>query len=233
MKKILIVLFITTIAFNSFAQLDKVKNLPNYDNKLIHWGFTFGINKLDFLVLKSINFYNAPLEDNLYGITHKWMPGVNLGPIFELKFNKFFDFRTLLTLNFQQRSLIYYFDQGNAALKIDIPSTFIQMPLLVKFHGVRIDNTRPYIIFGGAPTFDISALKRPITNTPKVYLNPLDIYAETGIGIDWFLPYFKLATELKFGRGFNNVLERDNTVYTKYIDKLQSYYFMFSLHFEG
>jgi hypothetical protein len=231
-KTVVFLLFIFSLS-NVFGQFTKSKNLPNYDNRLIHWGFTFGINKLDFIVIKSQNFYNAPSDDNLYGIAHKWLPGGHLGPIFEIRLLKFLTFRTLITLNFQQRSLIYYFNQGSAPLQIDIPSTFVQMPLLFKYHGARYGNMRPYIIAGAAPTFDISALKRPQTNVPRVYLSAFDTYGETGLGIDWFLQYFKLSTEIKFGRGLMNVLEPDNSVYTKYLQGLYSYYFMFSLHFEG
>ena len=234
MKKLTIVFLSIFMLSSTYAQFfNKSKNLPNYDNRLIHWGFTFGINKLDFIVVKTQNFYQAPEQDNLYGIAHKWLPGGHLGPIFELRLNKNFTFRTLITLNFQQRALVYYFNQGSAPLQINIPSTFIQMPLLIKYHGVRAGNMRPYIIAGVAPTFDISALKRPQTNVPRVYLSAFDTYGETGLGIDWFLQYFKLSTEIKFGRGLMNVLEPDNSVYTKYLQSLYSYYFMFSLHFEG
>ncbi len=233
MRKIIILSLLFFTIADSYGQLGKSKNLPNYDHKLIHWGFTFGINKLDFIVVKTANFYQAPEQDNLYGIVHKWLPGGHLGPIFEIRVARTLTFRTLITLNFQQRSLIYYFDKGNAPLEINIPSTFIQMPLLFKFHGFRATNARPYIIAGAAPTFDISALKKPKTSIPRVFLSPFDVYGEAGLGIDWYLQYFKLSTEIKFGRGMLNVLEPDSTIYTKYLQALYSYYFMFSLHFEG
>ncbi len=234
MKKssLLFIIFLLSLG-NAFGQFTKSKNLPNYDSKLIHWGFTFGVNKLDFIVVKTQSFYNAPSEDNLYGIAHQWMPGAHLGPIFELRLSRYFTFRTLITLTFQQRSLVYYFNQGTAPLKINIPSTFVQSPLLIKFHGHRYGNTRPYVIAGAAPTLDISSFKKPQTNTPHVFLSSFDTYIESGMGIDWYLQYFKFSTEIKFGRGLFNVLEPDNTVYTKYLQGLTSYYFMFSLHFEG
>ncbi len=233
MKKTALVIILSLISFSIYAQFQRPKNLPNYDTKTVHWGFTFGIDKFDFIMIKTAQFNFADTADNLYGIVHKWQPGGHLGPIVEVRMTKHLKLRSLVTLTFQQRNLVYYFDQGQDVVTIPIASTLIQTPLLIKYDGARSVNMRPYVIAGVAPTYDISATKRVVTDAPKVYLKTMDVNAEMGAGIEWFLQYFKLSTELKFGRGFFNVLERDNTIYTKYIDALYSYYFMFSLHFEG
>ncbi len=229
-----IILLLSLLASNfMMAQFAKPQNLPGYDNKIVHWGFTFGIDKFDFFMEKSTSFAFADTANNLYGIVHKWMPGGHLGPIVELRLDRYFKLRFLVTLTFQQRDLLYYFNHGKDVLDIAIPSTFIQTPVLLKFNGARRGNVRPYVIAGMAPTFDIASKKHLSPDRPHVYLNRFDMCAEVGTGISWFLPYFKLATELKFGRGFFNVLQPDGTLYTKYINALYSYYVMFSFHFEG
>ncbi len=233
MKRTVLLFVILFWTISSFAQFQRVKNLPNYDNKRVHWGFSFGMDKMDFILLKTGDFNFAP-NDNLYGIVHRWQFGGHLGPILEINLGRYWKFRTLVTLTFQQRNLVYYFDHGESIVTIPVASTMIQSPFLIKYHGARSNNIRPYIIFGAAPTYDISARKRPETDEPRVFLRTTDLVIEGGTGLDWFLPYFKLSTELKFGRGLFNVLAPDqNTIYTKYIDALYTTYFMFSLHFEG
>ncbi len=233
MKKLFVISIALVAYISVLAQFKKPLNLPNYDNRIIHWGFTFGVNKLDFIMVKEASFAQAPAQDNLYGIVHKWQPGAHLGPVLEIRLTRYWKLRTLVNLTFQQRNMVYYFDHGEQIVTIPVASTFLQAPVLLKYNGARATNVRPYIIFGAAPTYDISALKRPNDNKPHVYLNTLDLIPEVGTGLEWFLPFFKLSTEIKFGRGLFNVLSPDNSVYTKYIQSLYTTYFMFSLHFEG
>ncbi len=233
MKKSFLITLLVIFSTSIFAQFNRTINLPNYDFKRVHWGFSFGIDKMDFIMFKTTNFTNAPSQDSLYGIVHHWNPGAHLGPIVEFNISHYWKLRILVNLMFQQRDLVYYFDHGENVVTIPVASTFIQTPVLIKYNGSRNFNIRPYIIFGGAPTYDISALKHPKDDNPHVFLRPMDVIGEFGSGIEWFLPYFKLSTELKFGRGVFNVLSPDNSVYTKYLQGLYTTYFMFTLHFEG
>jgi len=60
-----------------------------------------------------------------------------------------------------------------------------------------------------------------------------DLGLEIGVGFNFFLEYFTLTPEIKFGYGLTNVLDRDpNLKYSSVFDKLQSRMIMFSLHFE-
>ncbi|MCB8995198.1 MAG: PorT family protein, partial [Bacteroidales bacterium] len=52
---------------------------------------------------------------------------------------------------------------------------------------------------------------------------------------DWYLPFFKLATEIKVGVGLLDLLVRDsksNQDYISSIDRINSYIVGFSFHFE-
>ena len=59
-----------------------------------------------------------------------------------------------------------------------------------------------------------------------------DVYWEIGFGIDYYFPFFKLASEVKFSVGMLDMIQRDNREYTTAIDKLNSKMVTFQFHFE-
>ena len=69
-----------------------------------------------------------------------------------------------------------------------------------------------------------------------IRLKPFDYYWELGFGVDSYLQYFKLSTELKLSIGFSDVLVHDyNTSHPQFvssIDQLLSRIIMLSFHFE-
>lgn len=242
MKKIAVLALSIFIAGTIFGQSysGKVKNLRFHDQKPVHWGFTFGANSMDFTIHKNASFWNDSLS--IYGIQNKLQPGFHLGPIFNVGIGHFWDLRFLINLSFGQRNLTYYTFSGNAGDSImplnttimKVPSTFIEAPVLLKYKAVRMSNSRFYIIGGANVRYDLNARKEPNqADGPMVQLELLDVYGELGFGIDWYLPYFKLSTELKYSHGFMNVLKPDNTIYTSPIERMNSKLFMLSFHFEG
>ncbi len=208
------------------------------DYKKVHWGFTIGINKYDFSIYKNQNFINSD-SVRYFGIESYSIPGFQLGPLVEFKLFKYLDLRIAADISFTQRNINYYFLTGTAdSSYIDeklfkVPSSFVELPVAFKYKSARYNNMRMYILGGANPKFDFSALKRQKINEEAIKLNPLDIYYDIGLGIEWYLPYFKLSTELKFSQGFLDVLYHDNSIYTAPIDKLRSHVFMFSLHFSS
>jgi len=239
MKKealIILILFLSTVLFSQQA---KVKNLRYHDQQPVHFGFTVGLNYMDFTIHKSGLFLNDTV--NMYSIENKIGPGFHLGPIVNFRLGNFFDLRFLINLSFGQRNLVYKMvnTNGDGSFPyeekiMNLPSTFIEVPLLLKYKAARLNNIRPYVIAGANLKYDLSARKKPKpSELPKIQLNEFDVYADMGFGIDWYLQYFKLSTELKYCLGFMDMLERDGTIYSSTLDKLTSKMFMLSFHFEG
>ena len=119
-----------------------------------------------------------------------------------------------------------------------IESSMLDFPLLVKYKAKRINNYRPYLLAGGSVRYDLAA-KKNFDEEQKEYviLKPLDVYFETGFGIDFYLPYFKFSTELKLSFGLLNVMNSSkisstHPEYQRSLTKLNSNIVMFSLHFE-
>lgn len=219
------------------AQERKVKNLTGYDRKPVHFGFTLGLNTMDFLIYPNNRLNASPL---IYSVENQKMPGFNLGPIANFRLGRYFDFRTLIVLSFGQRNLQYRISEdaaGSGSLlaieEMQIESTFLELPMLIKYKASRLNNFRPYLIAGGNPKIDLAARKEiKDEDMPQIRLQNYDIYYEVGIGADFYLPYFKFSAEIKYSQGLLNVMKPDETPYTKILDKIHSRMIMLSFHFE-
>ncbi len=236
MRKLLLFL-ILFISYQGFSQREQLKNLPNYDKKWVHFGFTVGLNTMDFDIQKSADFLN---NNEVYAIENTRQVGFHIGPISSFRISDYLEFRALITLSFGQRDLTYWRlkdtlspADGLSPQVMKIASTFLEFPLLLKYKAVRINNYAPYVIAGFNPKYDLAARKKiKPEEMPKVRLDNFDPSYELGFGIDFYLEYFRLSAELKYSAGIRNILIPDGTNYTNSVDKLSSRMIMFSLHFE-
>ncbi len=238
MKKYLIILFLS-IYVQVFAQKEVVKNQPNFDKKRIHFGFTIGITTMDFTIKNSDDFFRMDSIGKIYSIQNQSTFGFTLGPITNFRLGEYLDLRALINFNFGQRNLQYLQidtiknDISFNTHTMQIASTFMEFPILIKYKAARLNNFRPYIIAGINPKFDLAARKKiKEEELPKIRLKQFDLYYDVGAGVDFYLPYFKLSIELKYSAGFYNIMETDNTEYTRAINKLSSKMWILSFHFE-
>ena len=233
----IIILFCTLIVN---AQKQQVQNLPQLDRKRLHFGFTIGTNIMDFTIDKADNFFNTNQVNRIYAIENTPSAGFLLGPVSNLRLNDFFDLRLLINLSFGQRNLAYLNVDSTATSPVlskhlmKLSSTYIEFPLLLKYKAMRLNNVSPYLLTGINPRIDLASQKGiNESEKPKIKLSRYDLAYEIGAGIDFYLPYFRFSTELKYSVGMLNALVRDGTQYTSSIKKMNSRIWMISFHFEG
>ncbi len=234
MKKIfLILLFLLPSGF-LYAQKQKVKYYQKVDSKTMHFGFTLGLNTMDFYVTNR----NAPQNaDTLFANVNNLLPGFNVSVVTNLRLMKYLDLRFLPGLAFGQRDLYYYRPGGELYAKQKIESSFLEFPLVLKYKAKRLNNFRPYLVAGVNYRMDMSA-RRKYNPEKAVYVRLLqsDLYHEEGFGIDFYLPYFKLSTELKVSTGFRNILvtepSSEHPEYVNALQRLRSQIWVLSFHFE-
>ena len=65
-----------------------------------------------------------------------------------------------------------------------------------------------------------------------VKLKKNDLMGELGFGIDYYFEYFKFSPQIKLSYGILNLLSKDETVYTKSINRLSTNGWMLSFTFE-
>lgn len=253
-RAILFILFIF-IVLGSSGQKIKLKHLTTFDDKLLHFGFSLGLNTLDFSVRNYLPIGENPAffpqtwagttpqiraNDTVRADVAGLIPGFTVGIISNLRINRDFDLRFLPGMSFGERKLHYNvpvidnnFDFAETQYDYSIKSTFLDFPVLVKYKALRINNGRPYVIFGGAYRVDISKS----ASQDLVGLKRGGFYGEFGAGWDSYLQFFRFSVEAKVSLGLNNQLGPgpDNTqrqYYTDAIRSLRSNIFTLLFHFE-
>ena len=235
MKKVVLYIFLILFPVCAFAQRGGTpKNLPNYDNRLWHFGFTLGGNRMGFRVDKDDEFFS---RSDIYGIEAEKFTGFHIGPISNLRLNRFMDLRMLFNLSFNQRDLIYYYidtkTESMQSHRMSLTSTMLEFPVHIKYRAERWGDFAPYLIAGGSYKYDLTAGRKPKDDElPKIKLSRHDPSVEWGGGFDFYLQYFKLSIELKYSVGLKNTVVYDGTPYTECIGRLSSNALIFSLHFE-
>jgi len=244
MRKLLLFIFIILLAANVFAQEEKPRNLPAFDLKRLHFGFTVGFNAMDLGIKRN---YDA--EDFIYADVSYILPGFQVNTVSDLRLNKNWNLRFMPGICFGSRDLVYYEYDPNQGVgeRVEMPDadnpvsvgpSFLDFPLHFKYRSDRVNNYRPYLIGGLNFRYDMSA-KRAYDGDSEEYvrLKPADFYIEFGFGVDTYLRYFKFAPEIKLAIGLRNIIVDDggrppHFEFVESIDRVTSYIVMLNFHFE-
>ena len=231
MKKIYKVAIILLLSQNLFAQRYNVPlNLPNYDNKPIHFGFLIGLNTLDFKLTPVSN-----VEDELFVIQSQNQKGFNLGVVSNMRLGNNLDFRFIPTLSLAERRIFYTLNDNTVLTDENkkIESTFIEFPLSIKYKSSRYNNGRAYIMTGLKYSLDLAS-QRNIDDEGLeiVKIKKDDFLYEIGLGLDFYLSYFKFSPELKANFGLTNLVVNDGSIYSRSIKGMKTRGFSISFTFE-
>jgi hypothetical protein len=219
---------------SSFGQIPKPKNESWYDEKPLHFGFTLGVNSMDFNITPSQSNF---VTDSLFPDITVLNPGINIQIVSNLRLGKYFDLRFLPGVSFGQRVVRYYKNKVVYNDQQRLESSFLEFPLLLKYKGARLNNIRPYVIGGVNFRYDLAG-KKEFDDQKPVYLRLKrpDLYYEAGAGMDFYLVYFKLSVELKMSNGIRDVLVKEaapgHPEFFNAIDKMKSQIWVLSFHFE-
>ncbi len=96
---------------NAFCQKQKPKNDSWYDDKPLHFGFSLGMNLMDFNITPSQEYLDI---DGYYPEVSTLNPGINIQVVTNLRPGKYFDLRFLPGISFGQRTVRYYDYNTNA-----------------------------------------------------------------------------------------------------------------------
>jgi hypothetical protein len=166
-------------------------------------------------------------------------PGINIQIVTDYRPATYLDLRFLPGVSFGQRTINFYNKDAEKVYDTQIESSFLEFPLSLKAKGMRLNNSRPYLIGGLNFRYDLAGKKEfddPGVNGSESFirLNKADLYYEVGAGIDFYLPYFKLTIEAKMSSGLRDVLNY-NVGFPPYfneIESLKSQIWVLSFHFE-
>jgi hypothetical protein len=204
----------------------KISNLQNFDQKKIHFGYYIGLNNYNY----KLDYLNNPNSNERINIENSF--GFSVGLIGDLKLRKNLNLRFEPGLKTNKLNVLYPNDEERK-----IKSTYIQLPLLLKYSAKRYNNIRPYVLGGLSTSFNLSSNQdNPQDNVSNVFrVKTNTFYYELGFGIDFYLQYFKFSPSIRGVFSLKNELIPDNTstsIYTGNIDKMstRAIFINFSFH---
>jgi len=218
----LFLLFVSTSTSYSqgFFNKEKVSNNRNYlDQRRWSWGYYLGFNYLDFKVDRFV-------EDDAILVTKNF--GFNVGLIGNVKLHQYIDLRLEPGVIFSNRDFDFTgFGDDTVSRIRETRSSYIYIPLVVKFSTKRLNNFKPFVSGGIAYAHNLSSNEdNPSDNAANQFrLKTSNYFYEVGFGIDFYLEYFKFTPTIKGVFAINDELIRDkdpNSPWTSNIDNLST-----------
>ena len=217
----------------SLAQERKVQNKPYIDFRRLHYGFFVGVHVQDMEFTN--NGFVTESGEAWFADIAEYNPGLSVGVLADLRLGDKFSLRALPTLHFGQNTILFREQNSGEVSRQQVKSTYIALPVHVKFAPERFNNYRPYITAGVSPMLNLSVKKQR-----QLLFKKFDFMVEVGMGCDFYLPFFKLIPELKFAFSLMDVLEKKRNdlldknfeKFTQSVDKVVSKMIVISLYFE-
>lgn len=231
---ILAALFTATPHIQAKQLNDKLANRPYADLRPWHLGFSIGLHTED--VTFSHNGIPTEQGETWFMEQPSFSPGFSVNALLELRLNTYFSLRFSPGMYFGNRVIKMVDTTGGNKQSQNMKSTFVVLPVDIKFASQRFRNLRPYVTTGVMPALDV-AKKR----SDFLKFNTTDIYLTVGFGVDFYLPYFKFIPELKFCFGLTDVLKHkrpdladdpDKQKYTMALDRATSQMVVLTFYFE-
>jgi hypothetical protein len=207
-------------SFPAAGQRNVILNMVNYDQEKFHFGFVLGGNQ-SFVTIRPIADLSTHVFDSTYipdilplpdsarllTVESRSTPGFVISIVSNMRMGNYFDLRFIPSLSFGDRDLLYTFqtfrkgDTTTQHMTKRVPSTYVNFPIEVRYKSKRYNNFRAYIMAGAQFTLDLAsqAKKREQKSADQkiVKFKSNDLYAEGGVGFDFYNEWFKFGIELK------------------------------------
>jgi len=220
MKKITLLLFIglTCFAQGQYGIFSKnaVPNMENFQKDRVHWGYYLGFNSYDF----KFNYKDNKKQE----IEVSNALSFNVGLVGNLRLHEYLDLRLEPGLYYSQRDLIFPdFENLRDRLR-EVKSTYIHIPLLLKFSSLRTGNIRPYLVGGFSTALNLSSNHNAKDDNyeQRFRMNEWTYNYEVGFGIDIYMEYFIFSPSIRGVFGLNNEIISDNNAESPWTSNITS-----------
>ena len=233
LKKIIYILFLLVLPLSTLAQERKVQNKPYIDYRRLHYGFFVGTHFQDIEFVN--NGFVTENGEMWFTDVAQYSPGLSVGVLADLRLSSNFSLRVLPTMHFGQNNVRFREQVSGEVSRQQLKTTYIAVPLHIKFSAERFNNYRPYITVGASPMVNLTVKKQK-----QLLVKRFDTMVEVGFGCDFYLPFFKLIPELKFSFSPLNILQQERSdlldanllKYTQSLDGMSSKMITLSFYFE-
>lgn len=202
---------------------NKFENLQGFDNQTLHYGYFFGFSSFGYEFDYSENYFSVL---SLSNIDVQKNIGFNVGLIGDLRIHKYINLRLEPGLYSSQRNLLYPIQPGilSSQTRREVKSTYIHIPLLIKLSADRINNWKPYAVGGVSTSFNLSSNEKNLDdNSSGVFrVKTQTLNYEIGLGVDFYLPYFKFSPSIRGIFSLQNELIPDSSVSSPWTSNITS-----------
>lgn len=225
-------IFAAALALSSqplFAQLDmfpsreRLDHLEGFDDKRFGWGFFLAGNTFNYHMKLDPRYGMKGKKQN--AVLSKGSAGFGAGIMGRVRLTDHFDLRLEPGLHFVERTLTFN-TQDNfsypevAATGIPylgdvertVKSTYLDIPLLVEYHGDRWFNSRPYAAAGFSYLMNMQSNENSSDdNMQDVFRTTTHNYGPAAeLGLQFYFSKFKFTTGVRGTFFLNNELIKDN-----------------------
>ncbi len=210
-RRILFFGFAVLFSCSLFAQRERVAYLPNFDDRPLHFGFYLGLNQNDF----KLNLKDTPTNPDVIDITVAPAAGFNVGLIVDLRLHKNLNLRLEPGLVSNSKKIMFNHlttaaDKPQDSIR-EVVSTYLHIPLLFKFSTDRYKNIRPYVLAGVSYDYNFSSKEKGDDNFANQFRTKTHNFMyEVGLGIDFYLYYFKFSPSIRGVFAINNEIKYDD-----------------------
>ena len=233
MKRLFTYILLLLLPLFAVAQERKVQNKPYIDFRRLHYGFFIGTHMQDMEFVN--NGFVTENGESWFADIATYNPGFSVGVLADLRLNTYVALRAIPTMHFGQNIVRFREQKSGETSKQSVKTTYIAVPVHVKFAAERFNNYRPYVTAGVSPMWNLTVKKQQ-----QLLLRKFDFMIEVGVGCDFYLPFFKLIPELKFSfspldvlkKERNDLLDANYLKFTQSVDRVTSKMVTLSLYFE-
>ncbi|MBP5385786.1 MAG: PorT family protein [Prevotella sp.] len=242
-KRMLSLIGTFLLVMASTAQDRKVENKPYIDLRQFHFGVLVGTHLQDIELLNAgpqlIEQEDGSYVEKLVSCDQdRWDAGFNVGVLGELRLNTNFQLRIAPAMYFGTRHISFYNHTDELVVQEvqNLKTAYISSAVDLIFAAPRFNNHRPYVMAGINPMINLSG-----KDNDYLKLKRYDVFAEFGVGCDFYLPFFKLRPELKFLYSLTNSLDTDHVnhlknremiMYTNSVSKARTKIIALTFYFE-
>jgi len=210
------------------ALAQKSKNMPFYDDKKVRYGFQIGLYQARLNLTNSTYFANG--DDSTQWIQPIDKFGFSLGFILNIKLkDELWAVRILPNVSFYEREIT--FGYANSTHTELFESTFIELPILLKYKSVRRNNHRMYMIGGLMAGLEVGNKRESLAENSLV-TEKFALEVQYGFGFDLYFEMFKFAPEIRFSHGLTNSLVQNGNIYARNLDRISTHKITVFLNFE-
>lgn len=214
------------------AQREQVRRMPYADLKRYYLGFSVGGHVQDLRISNA--GYILPSGVPMYAEVAEWNPGFSVGVLGGMVLKPGVELRISPNLQFGEKPVA--FSNGTEETeRVQVRSTFLSVPVQIKWAAERLNNVRPYVAGGVYGAFTLGARRDDLIR----YRN-LDLGLILSAGVDLYMGWFKLSPELSLSYGLTNIIQTNRPEfaddyrlhYTNAISSGRTRMISFSLHFQ-